>query len=239
MESRSDNGNSIKISLVYESELSKNGYLKHSKIEIGILSSGGNADKEESCEFRGASPETPISDSPSIQNENSRPATRSWRRRNYTKPKQYGFIVSEMDFEITTSDTPSIHEAMNSTTKEIELWQAAIESKFKSLFSESTESPVIYSIGPTHRPLPAHAILKFKRNQERNVSRLKARVAAGSSLQREDMDFGAVYAPVVDSTDTFLTTLFCLSNSWSVHHVDVKAAFLNGDIDRDVFVYHS
>lgn len=52
------------------------------------------------------------------------------------------------------------------------------------------------------------------------------------------MDFGAVYALVVDFTKILFITLVCISNSWSVQHVDAKAAFLNGDIDRNVFVYH-
>lgn len=52
------------------------------------------------------------------------------------------------------------------------------------------------------------------------------------------MDFGAVYAPVFDFTVTLLTTLVCLCNNWKVQHVRLKAAFLNGDIARDCFVYH-
>lgn len=33
--------------------------------------------------------------------------------------------------------------------------------------------------------------------------------------------------------------MFCVSDEWKIQHINVKAAFLNEDIDRDVFVYHA
>lgn len=50
------------------------------------------------------------------------------------------------------------------------------------------------------------------------------------------MCFEAVYAPVVDFTNNLLTTFVCLFDSWKGQHEDVKAAYVNEDIDRDVFV---
>lgn len=90
-----------------------------------------------------------------------------------------------------------------------------------------------------HKPLATHVILGIKRYRKGSVSRFKAHIVASGNLQREGMNFEAVYAPVVDFTITLSTTLVCLSNNWKFQRVDVKATFSIGDIDRDVFVYHT
>lgn len=78
----------------------------------------------------------------------------------------------------------------------------------------------------------------IKRDQKRNVSGFRARVVAGSNVQKESKDFGAVHARVFDLAKALLTELVRLSNRWGVQHVDVKIAFLNCNIDRYLFVYH-
>lgn len=59
------------------------------------------------------------------------------------------------------------------------------------------------------------------------------RMVAGENLQRDGFDFDTVYAPIVGFSFTLLKLFLCLSDCRKVQHVDVKAAFLNGDIDRE------
>ncbi len=69
--------------------------------------------------------------------------------------------------------------------------------------------------------------------------RFKARVVAGGHLQVKGRDYDAVYAPVTDFTLTRLMMALPMELSWSMRHIDVTAAFLNGDIDQELFVSHS
>lgn len=86
--------------------------------------------------------------------------------------------------------------------------------------------------------LPSHVVLKIKRDRNGNPSRFKARVVAGGNFQVPGMDLNAVYAPVVDLTVVLTSLSLAIQYGWATTHVDVKAAFLNGDMDCDAFVSH-
>lgn len=47
-----------------------------------------------------------------------------------------------------------------------------------------------------------------------------------------------MYAPVVSFILCILTLIIALVSDWSIKHGDVIAAFLNGDIDRDLYVQY-
>lgn len=51
-------------------------------------------------------------------------------------------------------------------------------------------------------------------------------------------DYEKIYAPVVDFTVCLLALLLTMVMQWSTRHVDVKAAFLNGNIDRVLHIRH-
>lgn len=50
------------------------------------------------------------------------------------------------------------------------------------------------------------------------------------------MDYEAMYAAIVEFRFTLLTALEYFYNNCKVQHVDLKAAFLNEDVDKDVLV---
>jgi hypothetical protein len=55
-------------------------------------------------------------------------------------------------------------------------------------------------------------------------------------VQREGIDFEEVFAPVARMESVRLLLALAASNGWEVHHLDVKSAFLNGDLAETVFV---
>ena len=66
---------------------------------------------------------------------------------------------------------------------------------------------------------------------------IKARVCADGSRQEEGVDFNNSYAPVA-ATAVFRTLLsVAAAKDFHVHHWDVKTAFLNGDLDEDVYTH--
>ncbi len=81
--------------------------------------------------------------------------------------------------------------------------------------------------------LPSHVILKVKRDENGAATRFKARVVVGGHKQQRDIDFDDIYAPVVEFSSIRLFLIVAFKNNWKWEHVDVTAAFLNGDIDRD------
>jgi hypothetical protein len=62
----------------------------------------------------------------------------------------------------------------------------------------------------------------------------KARLVARGFVQCEGIDFEEVFAPVARMESVRLLML-AAAKDWQVHHLDVKSAFLNGDL-AEVYV---
>lgn len=74
--------------------------------------------------------------------------------------------------------------------------------------------------------------MRIKRISDGNVQKFKARVITRGKTQRPSADFNNAYAPVGDFIVVLLVLNISLPRDCDALYVDVKAAFLNGDIDR-------
>ena len=84
--------------------------------------------------------------------------------------------------------------------------------------------------------LPTRWVFSKKMDQNGNVVRYKARVVAKGFLQRPGIDVHEVYAPVVQkSTFRFMIALVA-KNRLHMRQLDVKTAFLNGELDEEVYI---
>lgn len=55
-------------------------------------------------------------------------------------------------------------------------------------------------------------------------------------MQERGIDFDEIFAPVTCLETIRLLLALAAKNSWEVHHLDVKTAFLNGEIGEEVYV---
>ena len=55
-------------------------------------------------------------------------------------------------------------------------------------------------------------------------------------MQQEGVDFDDAFAPVARMESVRLLAL-AAQEGWRVHHMDVKAAFRNGDLKEEVYVH--
>ena len=55
-------------------------------------------------------------------------------------------------------------------------------------------------------------------------------------MQQPGIDFEEVFAPVARLESVRLLLALAAHRGWSVHHMDVKSAFLNGDLQEEVYV---
>lgn len=79
-------------------------------------------------------------------------------------------------------------------------------------------------------------IYKIKRDAAGNVTKHKARIVAKGYVQKKGVDFDEVFAPVTRIETIRLLLALAAKGNWEVHHLDVKTAFLNGEIKEEVFV---
>jgi hypothetical protein len=70
-------------------------------------------------------------------------------------------------------------------------------------------------------------------------SSTKARLVARGFVQREDIDFDDTFAPMARMESVRLLFTLAAQEVCRVHHMDVKSAFLNGDLKKEVYVHQS
>jgi hypothetical protein len=68
------------------------------------------------------------------------------------------------------------------------------------------------------------------------VVKYKARLVAKGYVQKKGIDYEEVFAPVARLETVRLILAMAANRGWEVHHLDVKTAFLNGELIEDVYV---
>jgi len=130
-------------------------------------------------------------------------------------------------------DKPKVTAALSGPNKE--QWWDAMYREHNSLMCRGTWSEVQPTAGMNL--LPCHWVLNVKRNAMGNVERFKARLVVGGDCQREGVDFEEIFAPT--SRYSTLRTLLAIvaERDMEMHGLDVETAFLNGDLDEEVYMH--
>ena len=87
-----------------------------------------------------------------------------------------------------------------------------------------------------HRAITFKSVFKLKRDEASTVVKHKARLVARGFVQQEGVDFDDAFALVARMESVRLLAL-AAQEGWRVHHMDVKSAFLNGDLKEEVYVH--
>lgn len=79
-------------------------------------------------------------------------------------------------------------------------------------------------------------VFKVKRNSDGSINKFKARLVAKGYIKRHGVDFDKVFAPVAHIETVRFIRALAASKGWQIHHLDVKTAFLHGDLKEEVYV---
>ena len=74
------------------------------------------------------------------------------------------------------------------------------------------------------KPIGLKWVYKIKRNADGTVIKYKARLLEKGYVQRQDIDFKEVFAPVTRIDTIRLLLALAATNGWEIHHLDVKNA---------------
>jgi hypothetical protein len=147
---------------------------------------------------------------------------------NDSTEEVHGFEYSGVCF-IATEEPRSVDEALTE-----ECWREAMRSEMESIQSNQTWELAVLPRG--HRAIGLKWVFKVKKDLEGRVIKHKARLVAKGYAQREGVDFEEVFAPVARIETVRLLLALAVRHGWKVHHMDVKSAFLNGDLVEEVYV---
>ncbi|CAH9114878.1 unnamed protein product [Cuscuta europaea] len=79
-------------------------------------------------------------------------------------------------------------------------------------------------------------VFKNKADEDGNIVRNKARLVAKGYCQEEGIDFDETFAPVARLEAIRIFLAYAAYNNIKVYQMDVKSAFLNGDLEEEVYV---
>lgn len=146
-------------------------------------------------------------------------------------PDRYGF-TSPLSLTATVSSIPipsSYKQAM-----EHECWRRAIETELLALAENQTWDVV--PCPPSVKPLGSKFVFSIKLRSDGSIERHKARLVVLGNKQEYGLDYDETFAPVAKMTTVRTILALAASQSWSLHQMDVKNAFLHGDLKEEVYM---
>ncbi|GJZ16254.1 ribonuclease H-like domain-containing protein [Tanacetum coccineum] len=81
-------------------------------------------------------------------------------------------------------------------------------------------------------------LFRHKYLADDTLSRYKTRLVANGSTQLEGVDVDETFSPVVKSGTIRTVLSLATSRHWPIHQLDVKNAFLHGDLFETVYMHH-
>ena len=113
-------------------------------------------------------------------------------------------------------------------------WEQAMQEELDSITANSTYEIVPLPAG--RRAIGCKWVYKIKRRADGSIDRYKARLVAKGYSQLYGIDFTETFAPVVRFSSLRAILALAAAADYEIHQMDVKTAFLNGDLDEDIYM---
>ncbi|KAM0996802.1 hypothetical protein ACFX2C_006762 [Malus domestica] len=113
-------------------------------------------------------------------------------------------------------------------------WKNAMQEEFDALKSQRTW---VLVPPPTHRSIIGSKwVYKLKKNPDGSISRYKARLVAQGYTQELGLNYFETFSPIVRHTTVRLIISIAAQNKWELRQLDIKSAFLHGDLEEEVYM---
>ncbi|GJT13765.1 ribonuclease H-like domain, reverse transcriptase, RNA-dependent DNA polymerase [Tanacetum coccineum] len=131
---------------------------------------------------------------------------------------------------LLAKDEPKNYKEASSDQNWIETMKVELDSINRNNTWELTTLP------KGHKAIGLKWVFKTKKDANGDIIKHKARLVAKGYIQQHGINFEEVFAPVARIETIRLLLAITANNKWEVHHLDVKSAFLHGDLKKEVYV---
>ncbi|KAJ9560092.1 hypothetical protein OSB04_005252 [Centaurea solstitialis] len=149
------------------------------------------------------------------------------------------------DYEVPGADQvddPLTHFALFSDCDPIFFGEAVKEPKWRKAMDaeiaaiERNNTWELCDLPQKQKTIALKWVFKTKLNEKGEVVKYKARLVAKGYKQEFGVDYTEVFAPVARHDTIRVVIAMAAQNSWPIFQLDVKSAFLQGDLKEEVFV---
>jgi hypothetical protein len=109
-----------------------------------------------------------------------------------------------------------------------------MQSEIDALESNNTWTLTPLPFGET--PIGYKWVYKIKHRADGSIERYKARLVAKGFTQCEDLDYFETFSPFAKMTTVRCLLALTTIHNWKLHQLDVNNAFLQGDLDEEVYM---
>lgn len=113
-------------------------------------------------------------------------------------------------------------------------WKKAIESEYASLLKSNTWT--VCELPNDRKAISNKWVFKLKRKADGSVDKYKARLVARGFSQKAGFDYNETYAPVAKLVTLKILLSIANHDDMHIHQMDVKSAFLNGDLSETIYM---
>lgn len=188
----------------------------HTELNVQITADDPISESEsfDPCECATLSPSTTHADVHNVHHQSQTPQTTSSAAQ-------------------TRNDEPSVSVAMKGD--DANEWRQAMVEELQAMFENAVYELV--DRPPHTNVVGSRWVLKYKRNALGEVERRKARLVAQGFSQRRGVDYDAVWAPTGQHATLRSLLVIAARFDYEIQHVDIKCAFLNGDLEQEVYMH--
>ena len=167
--------------------------------------------------------------SPSSQSSGASSSASSPNSTPTRKVKSLREIYESCNFALMVAEPTSFTEAST-----MEGWNQAMKEEINAIERNRTWDLVELPYGKT--VIGLKWIYKTKYNADGSIQKHKARLVAKGYAQQQGIDFFETFSPVARSETVRIILALAAHKKWDVFQFDVQSAFLNGELDQEVYV---
>ncbi|KAL0539841.1 hypothetical protein IC582_024062 [Cucumis melo] len=158
---------------------------------------------------------------------------RSVRSRRSTIFYDYLVYLHESEFDLSINNDPVLFSQAikeDNSTK----WLDAMKEELKSM--NDNEVWDLVELPKESKRVGCKWVFKTKRDSNDNIERYKARLVAKGYTQKDGIDYKETFSPVSKKDSLRIIMALVAHYDLELHQMDVKTAFLNGNLDEEVFM---
>jgi len=145
-------------------------------------------------------------------------------------------LISECCYNVIEAiDAEPLTVAQALARADAKFWKQGLFNEFRNMLKKGVFRAVDQSKAKK-KALTARHVFKRKPDSDGNIEKYKVRLVARGFEQREGIDYDETFAAVAKANTWRILLALAAMLGWDVQQLDVVAAFLNGDLEEEVFI---
>ena len=113
-------------------------------------------------------------------------------------------------------------------------WKKAVKNEIAALVKNGTWN--VIELPPGKKSVGCKWVFTVKHKADGSIERYKARLVAKGFTQSYGIDYQETFAPVAKLNTIRVLLSIAANKDWPLYQLDVKNAFLNGDLEEEVYM---